>query len=185
VIDRWSGAGATDADEGAVTPALESADGFAAWVEPHVPRMALLAARLAPGADRDDIVQEALLKAWHARRKFDPARGVAGSWLLTITANAARDAAKSKGHSNPRLTVVPEFGVHPVPGWAPRIDSEIDIERAIAALPKRQRLAVNCFYLVGLSITETAAVMRCAPGTVKSALSHARDNLRSALEESS
>ena len=37
---------------------------FAAWVRPHVPAMARLASRLAAGADRDDIVQEALARAW-------------------------------------------------------------------------------------------------------------------------
>ena len=38
--------------------------GFAEWVRPHLPAMARLAARLAVGADRDDIVQEALARAW-------------------------------------------------------------------------------------------------------------------------
>src|SRR4051794_8744527 len=44
--------------------APDSPSGFAAWVDPELGRMARLAARLAPGADRDDIVQEALVRAW-------------------------------------------------------------------------------------------------------------------------
>jgi RNA polymerase sigma-70 factor, ECF subfamily len=44
------------------------ADGFSAWVRPHLAPMARLAARLAPGADRDDIVQEVLARAWSRPR---------------------------------------------------------------------------------------------------------------------
>ena len=45
--------------------------GFAEWVRPHLPAMARLAARLAPAADRDDVVQEALVRAWTKRRLYD------------------------------------------------------------------------------------------------------------------
>jgi DNA-directed RNA polymerase specialized sigma24 family protein len=45
--------------------------------------MALLAARLAPSADRDDIVQELLLKAWGGRSRFNGTLGDARGWLLT------------------------------------------------------------------------------------------------------
>ena len=41
-------------------------------------------------------------------------------------------------------------------------------------LAPRQRLAIDCFYFVGLSLAETAAVMGCSEGTVKSTLSDAR-----------
>jgi RNA polymerase sigma-70 factor (ECF subfamily) len=68
---------------------------------------------------------------------------------------------------------------------APRtgdVDRDIDIERAMATLPERQRLSINCFYFAGLSVSETASVMNCSDGTVKSTLSDARRNLRARLE---
>jgi RNA polymerase sigma-70 factor (ECF subfamily) len=37
----------------------------------------------------------------------------------------------------------------------------VDVEAAVARLAKRKKLAVECFYFVGLSVAETAAVMRC------------------------
>ena len=58
----------------------------------------------------------------------------------------------------------------------------MDVEYAVASLPQRQRLAVDCFYFVGLSVAETAAVMQCSQGTVKSTLFDARQRLRSILE---
>ena len=67
-----------------------------------------------------------------------------------------------------------------VPGRSP--DDRVDVEAAVARLPRRQKLAVDCFYFIGLSVAETAAVMGCSGGTVKSTLSDARKRLRLLLE---
>jgi RNA polymerase sigma-70 factor (ECF subfamily) len=42
-------------------------------------------------------------------------------------------------------------------------------------------MAVHLHYFVGLPVDETAAVMGCAPGTVKSTLFDARARLRDLL----
>ena len=54
---------------------------------------------------------------------------------------------------------------------------------AVRALPDRQRAAVTLHYLEDLPIADVAAILDIAPGTVKSTLSQARDNLRAALTE--
>lgn len=149
-------------------------DEFAEWVRPHLPAMSRLAARLAPGCDRDDIVQEALVRAWRKRRLFDPDRGTASTWLLALTADRARRAR----HRRPASVQLDDVGA---PAAA---DDAIDLSRALTGLTARQRLAVDCVYFAGLSVAETAAVMKCAEGTVKSTLSDARARLRTALEVS-
>jgi RNA polymerase sigma-70 factor (ECF subfamily) len=58
----------------------------------------------------------------------------------------------------------------------------VDIERALNRLPARMRMAVDCVYFVGLTVSETATVMQVAEGTVKSTLSDARGRLRALLE---
>jgi DNA-directed RNA polymerase specialized sigma24 family protein len=148
-------------------------DTFAQWVAPHVARMARLAARLAPAADRDDVVQEALARAWLKRHQYDSQRGTPLTWLLAITADQAR---KAQRRPMPPLA-------HLVPAAAPP-DDPVDIERALRSLTARQRLAIDCVYFVDLTITETAAVMKCAEGTVKSTLADARAKLRTLLEVS-
>lgn len=145
---------------------------FAEWVGPHVPAMARLADRLAPGMDRDDVVQNALIRAWQKRGRFDPARGSASSWLLAITADQAR-----KARSRTTSWVLRDGRAH-----VRLIDDRLDIQGAVAQLPKRQRLAIDCFYFVGLSVEETAAVMKCSEGTVKSTLHDARARLRTIVE---
>lgn len=146
---------------------------FAAWVEPELSKMSRLAARLAPNADRDDVVQEALVRAWRKRDNYDQSRGTAATWLLAITADQARRARRRRRP----FALVGEITVR-----GRSLDDRVDVEAAVARLSQRQKLAVDCFYFVGLSVAETAAVMRCSEGTVKSTLSDARKRLRLLLE---
>src|SRR5438105_552440 len=47
-------------------------------------------------SDAEDLAQDALLRAIHSLRRFDPARGSMRGWLWRIVANAARDAASRR-----------------------------------------------------------------------------------------
>jgi RNA polymerase sigma-70 factor (ECF subfamily) len=158
--------------------------GFAEWVGPHLAAMARLAARLAPTADRDDVVQESLVRAWVKRRQYDPGRGTPGGWLLAITADQAR---KARMRSRPRTELIDDRRVAgndpPVPSPDAAAAASLDLDRALRRLTGRQRLAVECFYYVGLTVAETAAVLRCAEGTVKSTLADARGRLRALLAD--
>jgi RNA polymerase sigma-70 factor, ECF subfamily len=150
----------------------DSSAAFAEWVSPHLQVMASLAGRLASDSERDDVVQEALLRAWKKRFQYDSARGSLRTWLLAITADQAK---RFRRRARPTGAVANLT----MPGRS--LDDRLDVEGAVSRLPPRQRLAVNCFYFVDMSITETAAVMRCSPGTVKSTLADARHHLRELL----
>jgi RNA polymerase sigma-70 factor (ECF subfamily) len=129
------------------------------------------------GADRDDIVQEALARAWAKRSQYAADRGTPSAWLLAITADQARKAVRRMRPGG--LSVVEEA---PTPTTRPDLDARMDVEQAIQALSARQRLAVDCYYFADLSVADTAAVMGCSEGTVKSTLSDARNRLRTLLE---
>jgi RNA polymerase sigma-70 factor, ECF subfamily len=150
-------------------------DDFAEWVEPHLVSMAFLAARMVGASDRDDVVQEALTRAWRKRHTFDSSRGTARAWLLAIVADRA---SRLRQRRKPALPLPREEATAAVDG------SSVDLERALDELAPRMRLAVDCVYFVGLSVAETAAVMGIAEGTVKSTLSDARARLRQVLEVS-
>jgi RNA polymerase sigma factor (sigma-70 family) len=145
---------------------------FEDWVRPHLGAMARLAARLAPYADRDDVVQESLARAWLKRHQYDASRGTPAAWLLAITGDQARKAAR---RFRGTTAEVPEDGV------ATEWESRMDVRRAMRQLTDRQRLAIDCYYFAGLSTAETAAVMDCSVGTVKSTLADARLRLRTLL----
>lgn len=151
--------------------------GFAAWVGPSLTAMIRLARRLAPHADADDIVQETLARAWTKRDQFDPDRGTPTTWLLAIVADQARASRRSRLRW---LRVVDDHAELPDEP-APDMGVDVDLERAIQQLAERQQLAVHLHYFVGMTVDETAAVMGCSPGTVKSTLFDARTRLRALL----
>jgi RNA polymerase sigma factor (sigma-70 family) len=167
----FSGAGGVE--EGVQQTAAE----FETWVSPHLMAMAHLAARLANEPDRDDIVQDALTRAWEKSHTFDPSRGSVRVWLLAIVADRARRARRGRRES---VALAEHESPIAVFGGA-----DIDLERAVASLPERMRLAVECVYFVDLSIRDTAELMRVTEGTIKSTLHDARALLRSRLEVSS
>src|SRR4051794_15419299 len=78
---------------------------FADWAAPSMLAMSRLARRLAPDADPEDVVQEALTRAWLKRAQFDPHRGTPTTWLLAIVADQARSSRRSRIR---RLRVVDE-----------------------------------------------------------------------------
>ena len=157
---------------GPTSLAQSGATQFSELVEPYLPKMFHLADRLAGPVNRDDVVQEALINAWTKRVQFDPARGPLGGWLMAIVADQARKSWRRK---------LVFFGRIERPVAASQ-DDRLDVELAVSRLPERQRLAVECFYFAGLTVPETATVMRCSEGTVKSTLFDARANLRPTLE---
>jgi RNA polymerase sigma-70 factor (ECF subfamily) len=143
---------------------------FYSAVAPHVDKMRRVAARLAGVDNRDDVVQDALLQAWRARGQFDPSKGTLSAWLLAITAHQASKVRR-------RIRLFFSTAKHAEVG----LDDAIDVRAAITRLTRRERLAVDCFYFADLSIAETAGVMGCSEGTVKSTLSSARERLRGLL----
>lgn len=155
-----------------VPGALSSRSEFGDWVRPHWDAMCAVATRFAEPSDRDDVLQNALLLAWRRRAQYDPARGTERGWLIAITANEAR-----KSHRLRRHVELVDTDVSVDAGGA-----DLDLQRALRRLTKRQRLAVELHYYTGLSVAECAQVMSCAEGTVKSTLAAARDRLRAELE---
>lgn len=144
---------------------------FEEWVRPHLAAMSYLAARLAPG-DGDDVVQDALTRAWRRWGTYDAGRGTPRTWLLAIVADQSRRT---------RLRRRPTVELVDVPEREGSRDEDLALEAALRRLPRRQRLAVALHYFAGLPVAECAAVMRCAEGTVKSTLFDARRRLREEL----
>lgn len=156
-------------DEAGKDLAFGSPQAFADWVRPHWKTMYALAARLAGPGVADDVVQDALVDAWRHRATFDLKRGTPRTWLLTIVANRARRSKYQREQS--------ELTDLPVDSSAATVSEALDIAHAISRLPRRQRLAVALHYYAGLTVSETAEVMRCSSGTVKATLSAARKHL--------
>ncbi|WP_375498623.1 RNA polymerase sigma factor [uncultured Jatrophihabitans sp.] len=149
-------------------------DSFEAFVAPHWAVMVRLARRLG-AAEWEDVAQDALALAWRRFDSFDPARGTARTWLLMLVHD---QAGKSVRRRRPHLQLTDVSAVNPHPAWELRVD----LQRAIAELTDRQRAVVELHYFLDLPVSDIAAVLGIAVGTVKSTLSDARRKLRDRLE---
>jgi RNA polymerase sigma-70 factor, ECF subfamily len=143
-IDRMSAAPAS--------PAAMDGGEFAAWVGPHLAVLSAVAARMVGAVDAPDVVQDALLRAWWRRSTYAPDRGSPRAWLLAIVLDRAR-RHRWRISIERRGRALADGGgsetvIHPSEGL------RIDIERAIADLPRRQREVVALYYLADLSVEQ-------------------------------
>jgi RNA polymerase sigma factor (sigma-70 family) len=157
-------------------------EAFSRLIDRHR-RDALRLAYAIAGDDGEDVVQEACVKAY---RHLDGFRAGASfrTWLLAIVANEARNGRRSAGR---RVTLaLREAARRPVQGVEPE-EAVMSRERrqqlldALVTLDVRDREIVALRYFLGLSERETAEVLGCATGTVKSRLSRALARLRAVL----
>lgn len=145
------------------------ASAFEAWVRPHWQVMHRLAVRLVGTSGGEDVVQEALSTAWRKWAAFDPARGSPRSWLLALVADRARKWRRWHLRGARVLPAPDQSGPGP--------ERAVDLERALARLTGRQKLAIDLYYYLDLPIRDVAAVMGCSGGTAKSTLADARRRL--------
>lgn len=146
----------------------------------HLPALRAFARSLTGDASRaDDLVQEALLKAWdkfHLYRTDTNLRG----WLFTILRNSfysdRRRAAREVGDSDGALTE----GLASKPDHDGRL-ALADFAAAFARLPAEQREALVLVGALGFSMEEAAETCGCAPGTIKSRANRGRRALAQAL----
>ncbi len=68
------------------------------------------------------------------------------------------------------------------PGGARDHDTALDLRAALAALPRRQRATLVLRFYCDLNVDQTAHVLSCSPGTVKSQTAKGLRSLRLALD---
>jgi len=118
--------------------------------------------------DCRDAMQETALKAWENRRRLrDPA--MFGTWLTRICINTCHTIRRKKRKYHLQREVCPT-GEQPAP--------DPFLQCALESLPERLRLPLVLHYLEGYSYQEISALLHIPQTTVRSRLSHARDQIR-------
>jgi len=127
-----------------------------------------------------DLVQETLVKAyrhWPRIRQVDSP----DAYVRRILLNEVRGRWRRRERAVP-VARCPE-GREPVaPDAADEIARHAGLRQALLALPLRQRATIVLRYLEGMSERETAEVLGCTEGTVKSQSARALGTLRSFLD---
>ena len=136
-------------------------------------------------AQSEEVAQEVFLDIWRHSARFDPSRGSALSWMLTIahrkavdrvrSAEAARHRDTNYGTSNQDVT-------HDSTSEAvvERLDAE-RVHRALATLTEAQRRALELAYLSGYTHTEVATMLDLPLGTAKTRIRDGLIRLRDTL----
>lgn len=139
---------------------------FDELVRRHRTRMWAVALRtLRDPEEAADAVQDACLSAFRSAGSY---RGEARvtTWLHRVVVNACLDRARRRA-VRPTVPWPAQPPADPRDALAER-ETSLEVERALAALPDDQRLALVLVELQGLSVAEAAEVLGVPEGTVKS-----------------
>jgi RNA polymerase sigma factor (sigma-70 family) len=160
-------------------------DAYAVLVARYTVRAHRTAYLLGAGDEADDVVQEALVKAFRQLSRFRIGEPF-GPWLLRIVANETKNLNRSRRRRTAlalRLSAL-EGAPAPAGGGAGPAGEALAKERRgvllrmVDALPDKERRAVVCRYFLELSEAETAQVLGWPVGSVKSRTFRALTRLR-------
>jgi len=173
-----------DADDGTLMQRVAAGDAqaLAAIADRHTPMLFAVAWRmLGDAAEAEDVVQEAMTKAWVKAASWTPVGGGLGGWLRRIATNLCIDRQRKRAFVSD--AEIPERADD-----SPSADVLIDEARrqaavaaAMQALPDRQRAAIVLTYYEGVSNAEAAAVLGIGVKALESLLVRARQGLSRSL----
>lgn len=129
--------------------------------------------------DAEDLLQDTLLRAIQNAHRYQPGTQMR-AWLFTIMRNRfltnchkagrERTSAQDCASATPRREAAQE--------WHMQLR---ELHRALRALPRHYRDAIILVGVIGESYLQTARLLDCDIGTVKSRVNRARRMLRAAL----
>lgn len=147
-------------------------EAFVQLYRAHTPMLLLLAQRLIGGAAAaEDAVQETWLRA--SRGRFNGASAVR-TWLVGILLNCCREQRRSWPWSSNE----PNDELQPI---ARSVEPQVDLERAIRALPRGYRDVLLLHDVHGYTHEEIAGLLTIDASTSRSQLSRARERVRMSL----
>lgn len=171
-------------------------DAFEQLIQRHQQRIYGLCYHLTSNhEDANDLAQEAFVKAWKALRNF---KGDSSfyTWIYRIAYNGTLNHLKQRRNRTPHLSLN-DLDAHAehdaelvqlVSDRTPRRDASLtelqrQLNEAILRLSEEHRTVVTLHDIQGLPHDEIARIMECNPGTVRSRLFYARQQLQAWLSE--
>jgi RNA polymerase sigma-70 factor (ECF subfamily) len=149
----------------------------------HSPRIYAFCLRLKAGdkSDATELLQDVFIKAW---RRLDTFRGDCAfmSWLHRLAINTMLENVRSDQRRTARVLTMEDTSRLAGAARSSGVESSMDMESAIASLPKGARLAFVLHDVEGYQHQEIAEHLSVTVGTVKAQLHRARRLLRERLE---
>ena len=159
---------------------------FSQLYEMLAPRVFGLARRvLRDPAQAEEVAQEALVEVWRTAARFDPAKGSATSWVLTITHRRAVDRVRSaQAGADRERRVVAASGETPYDDVVETVTSNLEqqqVRRCLKGLTDLQREAITLAYYDGFTYREVAEKLDTALPTIKTRMRDGLIRLRDCL----
>jgi RNA polymerase sigma-70 factor (ECF subfamily) len=130
-------------------------------------------------AAAEDVVQEALVRAWRHPDSLVNGKGSVRGWLLTVVRNIVTDQIRAR---NARAIEVREGHREAAveDDYTDQILTSMVVMDALSRLSAEHRAVLEQVYLLGKTVAETAETLGIPPGTVKSRTYYALRALREA-----
>lgn len=154
--------------------------------------LGLISRYVADRSERQDVAQEAFVRAWRAIGSF---RGDSAfyTWMYKIAANTAKNYLVAKGRRPPNDDVAVEDAIYGpsaeklYENATPehemlRQEIEQSVLSTVEALPEELRTAITLREVDGLSYEEISQAMDCPIGTVRSRIFRAREAIDQHLQ---
>lgn len=178
---QGEGAERSGFDEDADSAATEA---FRVELEALIPQLRAFARSLCGNRDvADDLVQDAMLKAWAARERYEPGTNMR-AWVFIIMRNvflSQKRRDRFKGEWNDEVA---DRALSTAASQEKQLQLA-DVQRALGQLPPAQREALVLVGAGGLAYEEAAEICGCAVGTVKSRVARARAALQAIIDSDS
>ena len=160
---------------------------FRRLVERHQRMVIGTVARMIGSADAEDLAQQVFINVWKSAPRWRPEARFT-TWLMTITKRLVFNESRRRTRSRLLPQSYEEIRVPERVDRAPLPDEllqqrelSLAIERAMALLPEKERLAVVLRQQEGMPYEEIATVLGVSVPAVKSLLFRARNSLKQRL----
>jgi len=130
----------------------------------------------------EEVTQEAFTRAWRACGRFDPRHGPLRPWLLTITANVAKDHVKARVRRPVAVHEDLAAGASAVDGGLDRVLTRADLVEALGVLSTEHRDALVHTFLLDRPGSEVAERLGIKRETLRTRIHYALRRLRAELE---
>ena len=156
---------------------------FAALYDSTAPRIYGLVLRvLADQHQSEEVTQEVFLQVWQHSHRFDPSRGSALSWLMTMAHRQAVDRVRAPEPGRRRDLADAELSDQTPIDQAAHASLEARrVRGALATLSPAQRQALELAYFGGHTHTEVARVLELPHGSAKTRIRDGLVRLRDLL----